>query len=58
MGLQDAASPVMHELIMLHDQVMYVLVLIVTLVLWLMVRALTTRHYNRYLLDGTLIEVV
>lgn len=48
----------MHELIMLHDQVMYVLVLIVTLVLWLMVRALTTGHYNRYLLDGTLIEVV
>ena len=48
----------MHELIMLHDQVMYVLVLIVTLVLWLMVHALTTRHYNRYLLDGILIEVV
>lgn len=48
----------MHELIMLHDQVMFVLVLIVTLVLWLMVRALTTRHYDRYLIDGTLIEVV
>ena len=58
LGFQDAASPVMEEIIFFHDQIMFILTIIITTVLWLIIRSLTTRHYHRYLIDGTLIEIV
>ena len=33
LGFQDAASPIMEEVIYLHDQIMFILVLIITTVL-------------------------
>lgn len=58
LGFQDAASPVMEEIIYFHDQIMFILTIILTGVFWVIVRALTIKHYYRYLIDGTLIEVI
>ena len=58
LGFQDAASPVMEEIIFFHDQIMFILTLIIIAVLWLIIRSLTTKHYHRYLIDGTLIEII
>ena len=33
LGFQDAASPVMEEIIFFHDQIMFILTIIVTIVL-------------------------
>lgn len=57
-GFQDAASPIMENIIFLHDQIMFILIIIIITVLWLIIRSLTTKHYHRYLTDGTLIEVI
>jgi len=58
LGFQDAASPVMEEIIFFHDQIMFILTIIVTTVLWLLIRALTIKHYYKYLFEGTLIEII
>ena len=58
LGFQDAASPVMEEIIYFHDQIMFMLTIIITTVLWLIVRALGAKSYHRYLVDGTLLEIV
>jgi len=58
LGFQDAASPVMEEIIYFHDQIMFMLTIIITTVLWLIVRALAAKSYHRYLVDGTLLEIV
>lgn len=58
LGLQDAAHPVMEEIIFFHDQVMFILIIIITTVLWLIVKALSGKAYHRYLVDGTLLEIV
>ena len=48
----------MENIIFLHDQIMFILIIIIITVLWLIIRSLTTKYYHRYLTDGTLIEVV
>ena len=48
----------MEEIIFFHDQIMFILTIIMTTVFWVIVRALTTKHYHRYLIDGTLIEII
>lgn len=58
LGFQDAASPVMEEILFFHDQIMFILTIIVTIVLWLLIRALTMKHYYKYLFEGTLIEII
>nr|YP_004123483.1 cytochrome c oxidase subunit II [Halisarca harmelini]ADT81734.1 cytochrome c oxidase subunit 2 [Halisarca harmelini] len=58
LGFQDAASPIMEEVIFLHDQIMFILTLIITTVLWLIISSLNNKHYHRYLTDGTVIEVI
>ena len=58
LDFQDAASPVMEEIIFFHDQIMFILTIIITVVLWIMVRGLTTNHYHKYLFEGTLIEII
>lgn len=58
LGFQDAASPVMEEILFFHDQIMFVLIIIIAVVLWLLIRALTLKHYYRYLFEGTLIEII
>nr|QJS34446.1 cytochrome c oxidase subunit II [Antipathes cf. dichotoma NB-2020]QJS34646.1 cytochrome c oxidase subunit II [Stichopathes abyssicola] len=58
LGLQDAASPVMEEIVFFHDQIMFILILIIVAVLWLIVKALSGRPYHRYLIDGALLETI
>jgi heme/copper-type cytochrome/quinol oxidase subunit 2 len=58
LSLQDAAHPVMEEIIFFHDQVMFILTIIIVTVLWLIVKALSGKAYHRYLVDGTLLEIV
>lgn len=55
---QDAATPMMEEIIYFHDQIMFIIFVILTIVLWLIISALTNRYYNKYLFEGTLIEII
>nr|YP_004123593.1 cytochrome c oxidase subunit II [Plakina monolopha]ADO51365.1 cytochrome c oxidase subunit 2 [Plakina monolopha] len=58
LGLQDAASPVMEEVVFYHDKIMFILTVIIIAVMWIIIRALNNKYYHRYLTDGTLIEIV
>lgn len=58
LGLQEAADPVMEEIVFFHDQIMFLLIVIVIAVLWLLVEALNGKYYDRDLTDGTLLEIV
>ena len=58
LGFQDSAHPVMEEIIFFHDQVMFILIIIITTVFWLIVKALSGKSYHRYLVDGTLLEII
>ena len=58
MGFQDAGSPIMEEIIGFHDRIMLILIFIVFVVLWLIVRSLYIKYYNKYLYEGSLIEVI
>ena len=57
-GYQDSSSPLMEEIIGLHDQVMYIVVVILGLLVWLLVKAVVGKRYNRYLVEGTTMEIV
>lgn len=48
----------MEEIIFFHDQVMFILTIIITVVLWLIIKALSGKAYHRYLVDGTILEIV
>nr|UKP87841.1 cytochrome c oxidase subunit 2 [Muricella sp. ANT77] len=58
LSFQDAASPVMEEILFLHNQIMFVLIIIITTVLWLILRGLAGQAYHRYLIEGVIIEIV
>nr|YP_010323033.1 cytochrome c oxidase subunit II [Nidalia simpsoni]UKP87903.1 cytochrome c oxidase subunit 2 [Nidalia simpsoni] len=58
LSFQDAASPVMEEILFLHNQIMFILIIIITSVLWLIIRGLTGQAYHRYLIEGVTIEIV
>lgn len=48
----------MEEIIFFHDQVMFILIIIITTVMWLILKALSGKAYHRYLVDGTLLEII
>nr|YP_010593748.1 cytochrome c oxidase subunit II [Dendrobathypathes boutillieri]QJS34498.1 cytochrome c oxidase subunit II [Dendrobathypathes sp. n. NB-2020]WAJ54424.1 cytochrome c oxidase subunit II [Parantipathes sp. USNM 1404491]WAJ54437.1 cytochrome c oxidase subunit II [Lillipathes sp. USNM 1457355]WRM53891.1 cytochrome c oxidase subunit II [Myriopathidae sp.]WAJ54450.1 cytochrome c oxidase subunit II [Dendrobathypathes boutillieri] len=58
LSLQDAASPVMEEIVFFHDQIMFILILIIVAVIWLIIKALSGQSYYRYLIDGVLLETI
>ena len=55
---QDASSPAMEKIIFLHDEIMLAVVIVTSLVLWMLVRSMVNRRYDRYLSEGAAIEVV
>lgn len=57
-GFQNIGSYGMEEVVFFHDEIMYFITLIIVFVLWLIVRALSTRLYNRYLYEGVTIETI
>nr|YP_009092589.1 cytochrome c oxidase subunit II [Rhabdosargus sarba]AIR12153.1 cytochrome c oxidase subunit II [Rhabdosargus sarba]BBC27455.1 cytochrome c oxidase subunit II [Rhabdosargus sarba] len=58
LGFQDAASPVMEELLHFHDHALMIVFLISTLVLYIIVAMVSTKLTNKYILDSQEIEVI
>nr|ANZ03439.1 cytochrome c oxidase subunit II [Titiscania limacina] len=58
LGFQDAASPLMEQLIFFHDHAMIVLVLIVSLVTYAAVSLMMNTFSSRFTLEGQLIETI
>ena len=48
----------MEEIIFFHDEIMFVLFIIITVVLWLIIRALINEYYYKFLIEGTLVEII
>nr|YP_010596151.1 cytochrome c oxidase subunit II [Catamiarus brevipennis]WAJ48483.1 cytochrome c oxidase subunit 2 [Catamiarus brevipennis] len=58
LGLQDANSPIMEQLIMFHDHAMMILVMITILVAYMMITLMFNKIINRNLLEGQTIELI
>nr|YP_009371263.1 cytochrome c oxidase subunit II [Styloperla spinicercia]ARR75384.1 cytochrome c oxidase subunit II [Styloperla spinicercia] len=58
LSFQDAASPLMEQLIFFHDHALLILIMITTLVSYLMSTLFFNLNINRYLLEGQMIEVI
>nr|ACG63759.1 cytochrome oxidase subunit II [Anisodactylus poeciloides] len=58
LNLQDAASPLMEQLMFFHDHTLMILTMITTLVAYLMGSLFFNKYINRYLLEGQTIEVI
>nr|YP_010242230.1 cytochrome c oxidase subunit II [Gymnura altavela]QTJ25337.1 cytochrome c oxidase subunit II [Gymnura altavela] len=58
LGFQDAASPVMEELLHFHDHTLMIVFLISSLVLYIIVATVSTKLTNKYILDSQEIEIV
>nr|YP_009231984.1 cytochrome c oxidase subunit II [Tegula lividomaculata]AMA07345.1 cytochrome c oxidase subunit II [Tegula lividomaculata] len=58
LGFQDAASPLMEQLIFLHDHAMLVLILIITVVGYTAVSLVTSPFISRNEVDGQELETV
>nr|YP_009905960.1 cytochrome c oxidase subunit II [Spirocodon saltatrix]QLH56853.1 cytochrome c oxidase subunit II [Spirocodon saltatrix] len=58
LSFQDGASAITEQLIFFHDDVMFILVVILVLVGWVMLTSFTNKHYYKYLVEGTTIEII
>ena len=58
LSFQDGGSPLCEQIIFFHDSVMFLIVIIVVLVGWIMIISIINKHYYRYLIEGTVIEIV
>nr|YP_002317384.1 cytochrome c oxidase subunit II [Spinachia spinachia]QHN51611.1 cytochrome c oxidase subunit II [Spinachia spinachia]BAG83095.1 cytochrome oxidase subunit 2 [Spinachia spinachia] len=58
LGFQDAASPVMEELLHFHDHTLMIVFLISTMVLYIIVAMVSTKLTNKYILDSQEIEII
>nr|BAV71773.1 cytochrome c oxidase subunit II [Enteromius jae] len=58
LGFQDAASPVMEELLHFHDHALMIVFLISTFVLYIIIAMVSTKLTNKYILDSQEIEIV
>lgn len=58
LGLQDAASPVIEELLHFHDHALIIVLLISVLVLYIIVSMVSTKLTDKYILDSQEIEIV
>nr|YP_007475487.1 cytochrome c oxidase subunit II [Phoxinus phoxinus]QNM99873.1 cytochrome c oxidase subunit II [Alburnus alburnus]BAM78592.1 cytochrome oxidase subunit-2 [Phoxinus phoxinus] len=58
MGFQDAATPVMEELLHFHDHALMIVYLISTMVFYIIVAMVTTELTNKYILDSQEIEIM
>nr|YP_009441281.1 cytochrome c oxidase subunit II [Eleotris picta]ATN23255.1 cytochrome c oxidase subunit II [Eleotris picta]ATN23268.1 cytochrome c oxidase subunit II [Eleotris picta] len=58
LGFQDAASPVMEELLHFHDHALMIVFLISTLVLYIIVAMVSTKLTNKNILDSQEIEII
>nr|YP_011009673.1 cytochrome c oxidase subunit II [Hygia opaca]WPV77665.1 cytochrome c oxidase subunit II [Hygia opaca] len=57
-NLQDAASPLMEQLIFFHDHTLMILLMITVLVMYIMTTMMMNKFINRMLLEGQMIEFI
>nr|BAU24803.1 cytochrome_c_oxidase_subunit_2 [Lepetodrilus nux] len=57
-GFNDAASPIMEELIYFHDHAMLILILITTLIVVISASLLVNSYTSRYTREAQLIEII
>nr|ATG83190.1 cytochrome c oxidase subunit II [Olidiana sp. 15062716] len=55
---QDPSSPMMEQLITLHDHIMMILILITMLVMYMMYSILMNKMINRFMIEGQMIEFI
>nr|UPL65729.1 cytochrome c oxidase subunit II [Hygia sp.] len=58
LNLQDAASPLMEQLIFFHDHTLMILLMITVLVMYIMISITWNKLINRMLLEGQMIEFI
>nr|WPM97886.1 cytochrome c oxidase subunit II [Argyropelecus olfersii] len=58
LGFQDAASPLMEELLHFHDHTLMIVIFISIMVLYVIVAMVTTKLTNKYILDSQEIEII
>uniref|UniRef100_A0A7D7FB65 Cytochrome c oxidase subunit 2 n=1 Tax=Ophisternon candidum TaxID=2267221 RepID=A0A7D7FB65_9TELE len=58
LGLQNAASPVMEELLYFHDHTLMIALLISSLVLYVILMTVSTKLTNKNLVDSQEIEII
>nr|BBG74425.1 cytochrome c oxidase subunit II [Polyipnus polli] len=58
LGFQDAASPVMEELLHFHDHALMIVLLISILVLYIMGAMVSAKFTDKYILDSQEIEII
>nr|UQT69112.1 cytochrome c oxidase subunit II [Tomostethus sp. 1 QHW-2022a]UTY22587.1 cytochrome c oxidase subunit II [Tomostethus sp. 1 QHW-2022a] len=58
LNLQDAASPIMEQLMFFHDHAMIIIILIMTSIMYLMISMLFNKFKNRNLLNQQNIEII
>ena len=58
LGLQDAASPIIEELIHFHDHALVVMIFVSTTVFYMVITTLTTKLTYAHLFDSQEIEIV
>nr|QGZ08712.1 cytochrome c oxidase subunit 2 [Cryptopsaras couesii]QGZ08804.1 cytochrome c oxidase subunit 2 [Cryptopsaras couesii]QGZ08812.1 cytochrome c oxidase subunit 2 [Cryptopsaras couesii]QGZ08831.1 cytochrome c oxidase subunit 2 [Cryptopsaras couesii]QGZ08838.1 cytochrome c oxidase subunit 2 [Cryptopsaras couesii] len=58
LGFQDAASPLMEELLHFHDHALMITILISSLVLYIIIATVSTKLTNKYILDSQEIEII
>lgn len=58
LGFQDAASPVIEELLHFHDHALIIVILISTFVLYILVAIVSTTLTDKYILDSQEIEII
>nr|ARI50071.1 cytochrome c oxidase subunit 2 [Margarites vorticiferus] len=58
LGFQDAASPLMEQLIYFHDHAMLIIIMIMSLVAYASVSLMTNTLLSRYVLEGQEIETI
>nr|YP_009764048.1 cytochrome c oxidase subunit II [Synchiropus sycorax]QIS89399.1 cytochrome c oxidase subunit II [Synchiropus sycorax] len=58
LGFQDAASPVMEELLHFHDHALMIVFLISTFVLYIIVLMMLTKLTDKFILDSQEVEII
>nr|WRM53583.1 cytochrome c oxidase subunit II [Rubricatochromis lifalili] len=58
LGFQDAASPVMEELLHFHDHALMIVCLISAFVLYIILAMVTAKFTNKFILDSQEIEII
>nr|YP_011010435.1 cytochrome c oxidase subunit 2 [Halovelia malaya]WPW47050.1 cytochrome c oxidase subunit 2 [Halovelia malaya] len=57
-NLQDANSPIMEQLIFFHDNTMIILLAITTMIAWIMVKMISNKMINRFMMENQTIEII